>query len=856
MVFGAINTLTTIFGLVARPAGLPRRFLHARGSGSWRGVPKQTEEASQQLKQFIAKLGGDRPIHSVLVANNGLAAVKFIRSVRAWAYTTLGSERAINIIAMATPEDMVAEAEHIRMADQFIEVPGGKNMNNYANVSLITSVAVRTGVDAVWPGWGHASEFPELPDALAATPTKIRFLGPPPGPMAALGDKIGSTILAQAASVPTLAWSGSGVSVRYEDCAGGEVPSDIYDRACIHSLNEALECCARIGYPVMLKASWGGGGKGIRKVLSDEDVRLVYQQVVGEVPGSPVFAMKLAPLSRHLEVQLLCDAHGQVASLFSRDCSVQRRHQKVVEEGPVTCASAETLQEMEKCARALARSVGYVGAATVEFLYLVDTGQYCFLELNPRLQVEHPVTEWISGVNLPAAQLLVGAGVPLHRIPDLRRLWGADVEGDSPLDFDNLAPRAAPSGHVVAVRLTAENANDGFKPTAGRLEELSFRSTPDVWGYFSIKGGGAVHEYSDSQFGHLFARGENRPAAIRAMVVALNEIRVRGEIRTTVDYVVDMIQGPDFLANAHHTAWLDARIAAQIRSGRPSWWLSVVCGAVTRALDRFSARSGEYLSYLQKGQLPPARISLVATSEEFVVDGVKYSVRVVRRAPQSFKLHLGGTTVDAVARVLHDGGVLLQVDGAAHVVHREEEALGTRLTIGSQTVLLGNEHDPSQLLSASTGKLVRHCVADAAHVAADEPYAEVEVMKMQMSLLAPASGTIRWHLSEGAVLVPGALIAKLDLDDPEAVRRAEAYCGGFPALGPPLPQVDGVGHRFTAALHASHSILAGYDDDPDKTVAALLACLDDPTFALVQWEEAYAAVRSRLPPPLAAALEA
>ena len=154
---------------------------------------------------------------------------------------------------------------------------------------------------------GHASEKPELPELLAQTPTRIRFIGPGAQAMAALGDKIGSTILAQSAGVPTLPWSGSGVTMDYAACPGGVIPPDVYDRACIHSLGEALQACARIGYPIMLKASQGGGGKGIRKVMNDEEVRLVFRQVQGEVPGSPVFAMKLAPQSRHREVQLLCD---------------------------------------------------------------------------------------------------------------------------------------------------------------------------------------------------------------------------------------------------------------------------------------------------------------------------------------------------------------------------------------------------------------------------------------------------------------------------------------------------------------------------------------------------------------------
>ena len=475
--------------------------------------------------------------------------------------------------------------------------------------------------------------------------------------MAALGDKIGSTIIAQAAGVPTIPWSGTGVAVDFASC-NGVIPPDVYDSACLHSVEQAVESCNRIGYPVMLKASWGGGGKGIRKAGSDEEVRAVFGAVKGEVPGSPIFAMKLAPPSRHLEVQLLADAHGNVTSIYSRDCSVQRRHQKIVEEGPVSKAPPETLREMERCARALARAVGYVGAATVEYLYALGTGEFFFLELNPRLQVEHPVTEWISGVNIPSCQLLVGMGVPLHRIPDVRRMYGKDPAGVDAIDFEK-DQQVAPLGHVVAVRVTSEDANDGFKPTCGNIDELSFRTSPEVWGYFSVKSGGGIHEFSDSQFGHLFAKGETREAAIRSMVVALKEVKIRGEIRTIVDYAVEMIQSPDFVGNEVHTGWLDSRIARHVKAEKPAWYLAVIAGALLRCLDEVAAVSGEYLGYLEKGQLPPAKLTLTKFDTAFVLDGMKYEPRVVRKGPQAFTVFLGSgprpTSVDVVARRLNDG---------------------------------------------------------------------------------------------------------------------------------------------------------------------------------------------------------
>ncbi|EIE18073.1 hypothetical protein COCSUDRAFT_26470 [Coccomyxa subellipsoidea C-169] len=817
------------------------------------GVPKRVPSLNTQVEGKCRELGGINAIHSVLVANNGIAAVKFIRSIRSWAYKTFGNERAVALVAMATPEDMRIDAEHIRMADQFVEVPGGSNNNNYGNVQLIVQVADRANVDAVWPGWGHASEKPELPIALSETPSGIRFLGPPAPSMAALGDKIGSTILAQAAGVPTIPWSGSDVSVDYESC-GGKIPADVYKKACIHNLEEALVSCKRIGYPIMLKASWGGGGKGIRKVMNDDDVRASFKQVQGEVPGSPIFAMKLAPQSRHLEVQLICDEYGGVASIFSRDCSVQRRHQKIVEEGPVSKAPPAVLASMERCARALARSVGYVGAATVEYLYTLDDGKYFFLELNPRLQVEHPVTEWISGVNIPSCQLMIGMGVPLHRIPDIRRLFGKDPKGTSPIDYDAEA-QIPPSGHVVAVRVTSEDANDGFKPTCGSIDELSFRTSPDVWGYFSVKSGGGIHEFSDSQFGHLFAKGDTREAAIRAMVVALKEVKIRGEIRTTVDYCVEMIQSPDFVGNAIHTGWLDSRIASHVRAEKPAWYLAVISGALLRTLDFVAARSAEYLGYLEKGQLPPARLTLTAFEEAFVLDGLKYTVKVSRRGPQSFRVFLGSSHVDVVARKLNDGGLLVQVDGQSHVVHSEEEALGTRLTIDSLTCLMANETDPSKLLAISPGKLMRYLVPDEGHVQADQPYAEIEVMKMLMPLLTPATGTINFQLPEGAVLTAGDLIAVLDLDEPGAVTAAAPYPGGFPELGPPLVHSQGVDYRFKEAYSAAKMILEGYEHPVDLVMEDLLSCLDDPALALLQWNEAFGVVQTRLPGELAMELE-
>ncbi|KAF8023479.1 hypothetical protein BT93_F0859 [Corymbia citriodora subsp. variegata] len=834
-----------------------------RVNGFTNGVlPVRSPATISAVDEFCKSLGGKRPIHSILISNNGMAAVKFIRSVRTWAYETFGTEKAILLVAMATPEDMRINAEHIRIADQFVEVPGGTNNNNYANVQLIVEMAEITHVDAVWPGWGHASENPELPDALNAK--GIVFLGPPAISMAALGDKIGSSLIAQAADVPTLPWSGSHVKMSPDGCLVS-IPDDIYREACVYTTDEAIASCQVVGYPAMIKASWGGGGKGIRKVHNDDEVRALFKQVQGEVPGSPIFIMKVASQSRHLEVQLLCDQYGNVAALHSRDCSVQRRHQKIIEEGPITVAPIETVKKLEQAARRLAKSVNYVGAATVEYLYSMDTGEYYFLELNPRLQVEHPVTEWIAEINLPAAQVAVGMGIPLWQIPEIRRFYGKEHGGNynawrrtsvvaTPFDFDK-AESTRPKGHCVAVRVTSEDPDDGFKPTSGKVQELSFKSKPNVWAYFSVKSGGGIHEFSDSQFGHVFAFGESRALAIANMVLGLKEIQIRGEIRTNVDYTIDLLHALDYKDNKIHTGWLDSRIAMRVRAERPPWYLSVVGGALYKASASSAAVVSDYIGYLEKGQIPPKHISLVNSQVSLNIEGSKYMIDMVRGGPGSYRLKMNESEVEAEIHTLRDGGLLMQLDGNSHVIYAEEEAAGTRLLIDGRTCLLQNDHDPSKLVAETPCKLLRFLISDGSHIDGDTPYAEVEVMKMCMPLLSPASGIIRFEMSEGQAMQAGELIARLDLDDPSAVRKAELFHGSFPVLGPPTAVSGKVHQRCAASLNAARMILAGYEHNIDEVVQNLLACLDSPELPFLQWQECLSVLATRLPKDLRNELE-
>lgn len=801
----------------------------------------------------------------MLIANNGIAAVKEIRSVRKWAYETFGDERAISFTVMATPEDLQANAEYIRMADQYVEVPGGTNNNNYANVELIVDIAERTNVQAVWAGWGHASENPLLPESLAASPKKIVFIGPPGSAMRSLGDKISSTIVAQHARVPCIPWSGTGVDEVQTDKDSGlvSVSDEVYRKGCSQNWEDGLAKAKVIGFPVMIKASEGGGGKGIRKVVREEDFKAAYHQVEGEIPGSPIFIMKLAGNARHLEVQLLADQYGNNISLFGRDCSVQRRHQKIIEEAPVTIAKPDTFQAMEQAAVRLGELVGYVSTGTVEYLYSHEDDKFYFLELNPRLQVEHPTTEMVTGVNLPAAQLQIAMGVPLHNIKDIRLFYGVDPHTQTPIDFGfstdlgkSSQRRPQPKGHCTACRITSEDPGEGFKPSGGTMHELNFRSSSNVWGYFSVGNQGGIHSFSDSQFGHIFAFGENRQSSRQHMVVALKELSIRGDFRTTVEYLIKLLETPEFEDNAITTGWLDELISKKLTAERPDPNLAVICGAVTKAHIESQALIMQYKAKLEKGQAPPKDALKATFVVEFIYEGQRYRFVANRSASDAYTLFINKSRVDVGVRAQADGGLLVTVGGKSHNVYWKEEVGATRLSVDSKTCLLEVENDPSQLRTPSPGKLVRFLVESGEHVNAGQPYAEVEVMKMYMPLIAQEDGTVQPLKQPGATLEAGDIIGILALDDPSKVKHALPFEGELPEYGPRQMSGSKNHQRFAVLKSIIENILDGYDNQVimAESLRELISVLQDPELPFGEWAARASALHSRLPPQLDAEL--
>ncbi|POW05114.1 hypothetical protein PSHT_10947 [Puccinia striiformis] len=789
--------------------------------------------APSPVTDFVRRKGGHTVITKlILIANNGIAAVKEIRSVRKWAYETFGRERVIDFVVMATPEDLKVNADYIRMADRYVEVPGGSNNNNYANVDVIVDVAERAGVHAVWAGWGHASENPRLPDALSASKQKIIFIGPPGSAMRSLGDKISSTIVAQSASVPTMAWSGSSL-FETETSAQGylTVADDVYKKACVTDVEVGLRMAEEIGYPVMIKASEGGGGKGIRKVEKAENFTMSFNAVLGEVPGSPVFIMKLAGAARHLE--------------------------KIIEEAPVTIARPETFEQMEKAAVRLAKLVGYVSAGTTEFLYEASTDKFYFLELNPRLQVEHPTTEMVSGVNLPAAQLQIAMGIPLHQIRDIRTLYGKNPHGNSQIDFDFNLPQSSdtqrkpmPKGHVVAVRITAENPDAGFKPSSGTLQELNFRSSTNVWGYFSVGTAGGLHEFADSQFGHIFAYGADRSESRKAMIVALKELSIRGDFRTTVEYLIKLLETEAFESNTITTAWLDTLISANMTAERPDNTLAVICGAVTKAHLQAVAASDEYKRILDKGQVPDRNLLRTAFTLDFIYENIKYQVLAARSAAGLYSLFCNGGKVSVGLRTLADGGLLVLLDGRSHTVYWPPFVNGQL-----QDLLNRARKRPNQLRSPSPGKLVRFLVESGDHIKAGEAYAEIEDENVH-AIGSSEDGIPQFVKQPGVTLEAGDILGVLTLDDPSRVKHAQPFAGQLPAMG--LPSIVGLKphQQYDSLLKILYDILDGYDNVSvmQSTLKDLMVVLQDPELPYGRATAILSTLSGRMPAKLEASI--
>ena len=364
--------------------------------------------------------------------------------------------------------------------------------------------------------------------------------------------------------------------------------------------------------------------------------------------------------------------------------------------------------------------------------------------------------------------------------------------------------------------------------------------------------GGAVHQFSDSQFGHIFAYGENRSQSRKHMVVALKELSIRGEFRTTVEYLIKLLETPAFEENTITTGWLDTLISNKLTAERPDPILAVVCGAVTKAHLESEACLREFRAALEKGQIPSRDILKTVFPVDFIYQGERFRFTATRSGPDAYHLFINGSKCAVGVRDLSDGGLLVLLNGGSHTVYYREEVGSTRLSVDGKTCLLEQENDPTQLRSPSPGKLAKFLVESGEHVTAGQAFAEVEVMKMYMPLIAQEDGIVQLIKQPGSQLEAGEILGILSLDDPSKVKHAKPFDGQLPSMGLPVVIGDKPTQRYSRYLGILNNILDGYDNQVimASTLKDLQEVLRDGDLPYGEWGSAFAALSSRVPPAL------
>jgi propionyl-CoA carboxylase alpha chain len=659
-----------------------------------------------------------RVITRLLVANRGEIARRIFRSCR---------QAGIGCVAVFADPD--AEAPHTADADSAVRLPGASPAQTYLNGPAIVAAALAAGADAVHPGYGFLAEDAGFARAVVAA--GLTWVGPPADAIEAMASKIRSKELAAGAGVPVL---------------------------------PMLDPESVTSFPVLVKASGGGGGRGMRVIGSAAELPAALAASRREAEaafGDPtIFCEKLLPAARHVEVQVLADTRGSVWALTERDCSVQRRYQKVIEESPSPAVGPRLREDLLAAAAAITRTVGYAGPGTAEFL-LTPYGQFYFLEFNTRLQVEHPVTECVHGIDLVAIQLDIAQGIALP------------------------PRRPAATGHAIEARLYAEDPAAGYRPASGTMHTLHI---PDVDTRFAptaaaaglrldcgIESGSEISPHYDPMFAKLIAWAPVRQAAARRLASALDRARIHGPA-TNRDLLVGVLRHPRFLAGQADTSLLADYDLAGLAPSGPAVLLSAVAAALAdAAAARAAARAGASLPGGWRNVVSqPQRRSYdgpdgrITTAYSWARDGIKIvdAGRPAETAVRKAADEPGRTAVKDpggakatrtmepsalnVTAVTEDQ-VLLEVSGVRHrfdvgraggVVWVDSGFGAVALTPAERLPAPTAAGQPGSLVAPMPGILVRAEVASGDQVTAGQPVLILEAMKMEHQILAPADGTL------------------------------------------------------------------------------------------------------------------
>ncbi|TQK70281.1 carboxyl transferase domain-containing protein [Nocardioides sp. SLBN-35] len=718
-------------------------------------------------------------VSRIAIVNRGEAAMRLIHAVRDLnARHTSGSEQ-IRTIALHT--DVDAGSAFVREADEAYLL-GAAADRPYLDLAVLERALTETGADAAWVGWGFVAEDPAFAELCARL--GVTFIGPSADAMRRLGDKIGSKLIAEEVGVPVAPWSRGGVD----------------------SLEAALASAEEIGYPLMLKATAGGGGRGIRKVTSAEELTDAYQRTRDEAErafgSGVVFLEKLVTDARHVEVQVIADGQGTAWAIGVRDCSVQRRNQKVIEESASPLLEDAQTADLKASAERLANAVGYAGAGTVEFLYHPGTRSFAFLEVNTRLQVEHPITEEVTGTDLVALQIQVARGIPLA------------------------GERPAERGHAVEARLNAEDPDRDFAPAPGRITRLELPAGPGIRVDTGVGEGDVIPADFDSMIAKVIAWGTDREQALARLRRAMGETTVVIEGgATNKSFILDLLDQPEVTTGTPawaDTGWIDRvrgdQSGGRLQSARHSG-VALVAAAIEAYDEEERAEIARFLQSAQGGrpqvQHDPSR------TIELKLRGATYAltVRQTGRARYDVTVAGGGEerTVTAVLDRIDDVHGRLTVDG--HRYRLVSATHGTVHLVEVDDVMHRVSRDEGGMVrSPAPALVVATPVAVGDEVAAGQPVLVLESMKMETVLPAPFAGRIKELLVRvGGQVETGAPLVRLD---PTGDGDEAAVDGGTRSVDLDLP----TSHRAGVAadcLGALAGQLLGYDIAPDQRGALL-----------------------------------
>ncbi|HXW28755.1 MAG TPA: biotin carboxylase N-terminal domain-containing protein [Xanthobacteraceae bacterium] len=625
---------------------------------------------------------------SVLIANRGEIACRIARTAKALGMRTIGIY-----------SDADRDGLHPRLCDEAHHVGPAPARESYLAGERLIEVAKRTGAQCIHPGYGFLSENPDFAEACMAA--GIVFIGPPPAAIRTMGFKDQAKTLVEKHGVPV-------------------VPGYQGERQDPKFLKETAY---QIGYPVLIKAVAGGGGKGMRRVDKHAEFESALEAAIREAQAAfgdgRMLVEKYITAPRHIEIQVFADRHGNVIHLFERDCSMQRRHQKVIEESPAPGMTSAVRQAMGQAAIEVARAVGYAGAGTVEFIAASATGLkpdgFWFVEMNTRLQVEHPVTEAVTGLDLVAWQFRIAAGEPL------------------PLRQDQVAL----TGHAVEARIYAEDPEHGFLPSSGRIVALEFPTVGGLRVDCGVEAAATVTSHYDPLIAKIIAQAPTRVEALERLAAALAETIILGP-RSNVGFLVELCRAPGFRDGNFDTGFIDRNLAA--------------LGAAPQALDRGAAAAG-VSRLLATHQARVAALARLASDETHSPWAATDAFQLA--TPRELVLPVIVNGEDVNACVSYDGeAIMVSIEdtrAAEDAIAVEDEHGVYLLRGGRQSVVRAKDFDAVDIdlllgdgviVAPMHGKVLAVLVEVGAHVTRGQQLAVIEAMKMEHSLRAPIEGTV------------------------------------------------------------------------------------------------------------------